>query len=477
MKKLILIFLAVLLIGGAAAGFYFFADSFVPNNNDDDVAQPVTQMDFRGQELPDLEQLAQMTQLEYLDLRETGLTTEQYLALAEQLPNCEIIWSVPFQGQHYDNHNTTHLHITQLTEADIAQLAFFPNLTQIDASGCHDYALLQQLQEQYPQCNLSYQISLGGKLLEHTVTTLKVQDPDLSELKSALPYLAKLQSVELTGTLPTNEELHQMQLAFPQIQFVWSFNLCGREVKTTDFMVDLSNIPLQDTQEIEAALPYFYNLERVEMCECGISNEEMDALGKRNPDVRFIWTVSIGWKIRLRTDATALIPLKYETVVGNYETANLKYCVDMVCLDLGHHEVTDLSFVTYMPKLKYLVLADSPIEDISPLAGHPSLEYLELFVTNVRDYSPLISCPNLKDLNICYAAPRDASALVQMTGLENLYIKTGGVPYYIDELLQALPNTNIVYDSSKDSHATGDGWRKLPRYYEMRDMLGMHYMD
>ena len=90
MKKLILIFLAVLLIGGAAAGFYFFADFFVPNNNDD-VAQPVTQMDLRGQELPDLEQLAQMTQLEYLDLRETGLTTEQYLALEEQLPNCEII--------------------------------------------------------------------------------------------------------------------------------------------------------------------------------------------------------------------------------------------------------------------------------------------------------------------------------------------------------------------------------------------------
>lgn len=475
MKKFILIFLAVLLIGGAATGFYFLTDFFAPNNND--ISQPVTQMDLRGQTLPDLEQLAQMTQLEYLDLRETGLTEAQYRMLAEKLPSCEILWSVPFQGQPYANHNTTHLRITQLTEADIAQLAYFPNLTEIDASGCYDYAVLQQLQTQCPQYSLRYQVQAGGKLWEPTTTSLEIQNPDLSELKSVLPYLQELQTVTLTGTLPSNEELHQLQLAFPDICFVWNFTLCGVEVSTIDFIVDLSGVPLENTLEVEAALPYFYNLERVEMCECGISNEEMDALGKRNPDVRFIWTVSIGWKIRLRTDATALIPLKYETVVGNYETANLKYCVDMVCLDLGHHEVTDLSFVTYMPKLKYLVLADSAIEDISPLAGHPSLEYLELFVTNVRDYSPLISCPNLKDLNICYAAPRDASALVQMTGLENLYIKTGGIPYYIDELLQALPNTNIVYDSSKDSHATGDGWRKLPRYYEMRDMLGMHYMD
>ena len=70
-----------------------------------------------------------------------------------------------------------------------------------------------------------------------------------------------------------------------------------------------------------------------------------------------------------------------------------------------------------------------------------------------------------------------SKGLAAFLGLENLYIKTGGVPYYIEQLQQALPNTNIVYDSSKDSHATGDGWRKLPRYYEMRDLLGMHYMD
>ena len=474
MKKLLIILLAVLLIGAAAAFLCFGTDLFAQDGGA--TTPPVTQMDFRGQALPNLEELAQQTQLQQLDLRDTGLTVAQYQMLAQKLPDCNISWSVPFQGQYYSN-DITQLQVTQLTQEDAALFAFFPNLTQLDVSGCDDYALLTQLQEQHPQWSLRYQVSVAGQVLKHTATALTVQDPDLSELEAVLPYLPQLETLTLTGTLPANQEIHQLQKAYPDICFVWSFPLCGVEVSTMDSMIVLSNIPMESTQEVESALPYFNNLERVEMCDCGISNEEMDALGKRNPETRFIWTVSVGWKIRMRTDAVYLMPSKYETILDNNDTYNLKYCTDIVCIDIGHHDVTDISFVTYMPHLKYLVLADTAISDISPLAGLQELEYLELFVTNVRDYSPLIQCPNLKDLNICYAAPKDASALVQLTGLENLYIKTGGVPHYIDELLQALPNTNIVYDSSKDSHSTGDGWRKLPRYYEMRDILGMHYMD
>ena len=474
MKKFLIILLAVLLIGAAACFLYFGTDLFAPDEGT--VPPVVTQVDLRGQTLPNLEELAQQTQLTWLDLRDTGLTVEQYKALASSLPHCEILWSVPFQGQYYPNDTTT-LQVTQLTEEDAALLAYFPGLTQLDASGCYDYALLKQLQEQYPQWDIRYQVSVAGQTLEPTATALTVQDPVLAELEAVLPYLPQLETLTLTGTLPANEEIHKLQVAYPDVCFVWSFPLCGVEVSTMDSLIVLSNIPMESTQEVESALPYFNNLERVEMCDCGISNEEMDALGKRNPETRFIWTVSVGWKIRLRTDALYLMPTKYETIIDNNDIANLKYCIDIICIDLGHHQVTDISFVQYMPHLKYLVLADTQISDISPLAGLQELEYLELFVTNVRDYSPLIQCPNLKDLNICYAAPRDASALVQLTSLENLYIKTGGVPYYIEELQQALPNTNIVYDSSKDSHSTGDGWRKLPRYYEMRDILGMHYMD
>ena len=475
MKKFwIILLVIVLVLGAAAAGvlYYYRETSCVVGEYVVDKTE--TRLDLRGMWIPPLDEITQLTQLQWLDMRDTGLTTEQYLYLKQQLPNCEILWSVPFQGAYYSL-DTEILSITQLSESDINQLVYFPKLTQIDALGCTDYAALQTLQAQYPQFDVLYEIAIADHSLAYTATELTLQDPALSELEAVLPYLPEMQTVTLTGVLPANEEIHKLQLAYPNICFIWSFTLCGVEVTTQDTIVDLSNIPMESTQEVEAALPYFNCLERVIMCDCGISNEEMDALGQRNPDVRFVWTVSIGYNVRLRTDATYFMPYQHKAYLTDADTANLKYCIDLICIDLGHMEVSDVSFLRYMPHMKYLLIAISPVADISPLAGLQELEYAELFYSNIQDYTPLLSCPNLRDLNICYATPPDASVLVQLTWLENLYIKEWKPIPYIDELRAALPNTNIVYLSYESPSSTADGWRKLPRYYAMRDLLGMPY--
>lgn len=38
---------------------------------------------------------------------------------------------------------------------------------------------------------------------------------------------------------------------------------------------------------------------------------------------------------------------------------------------------------------------------------------------------------------------------------------------------EALPNTEFV---TNQESSTGGGWRTSQNYYDMRDMLGMHYM-
>ena len=476
MKKFWIILLAVVLVlgGAAAGGFYYFQENYCVVNGQA-LPKNQAQLDLRNTELPPIEELAQLTQLQQLDLRDTGLTTEQYLQLKQQLPNCEILWTVPFQGQYYPQ-DTASLHIAQLSEGDIAQLAHFPDLTQIDAMDCTDYAALQALQAQYPQCDVRYQIAIGGQKLKSTATELALEDPDIAEMEAVLPYLPQLTTVTLTGNLPANEELHKLQVAYPNVRFIWHFQMFGLDVSTQDYIIDFSKIPMESTQEVEAALPYFYDLERVIMCDCGISNEEMDALGKRNPDIRFVWTVSIGPNVRLRTDATYFMPYQYGAHLNNSHVANLKYCIDLICIDLGHMDVSDVSFLQYMPHMKYLLIAISPVSDISAVAGMQELEYAELFTTKIRDYSPLLSCPNLKDLNICYATPDDYSVLAQLTQLETLYIKEWTPRDYIDELQEALPNTKIVSRSKESPSSTADGWRKLPRYYAMRDLLGMPYL-
>ena len=477
MKKFwIILLVAVLVLGAAAAaGYYYFQENYYVVNGEV-LPKAQTQLDLHGTELPPIEDLVQMTQLTQLDLRDTGLTTEQYLYLTQQLPGCEILWSVPFQGQYYPQETTT-LSITHLSQNDIDQLVYFPQLTKIDALKCTDYAALQALQAQFPQYDVQYEIVIADQKLAYTATELTLQDPDLGQLEAVLPYLPKLQTVTLTGNLPANEEILKLKVAYPKVRFIWSFELFGVAVTSQDTIVDLSNIPMESTDAVEASLPYFNQLERVIMCDCGISNEEMDALGKRNPNIRFVWTVSIGPNVRLRTDATYFMPYQYGAHLNDSHTENLKYCIDLICIDLGHMDVSDVSFLRYMPHMKYLLIAISPVADISPLAGLQELEYAELFYSNIQDYTPLLSCPNLKDLNICYATPPDCSVLKQLTQLENLYIKEWTPVPYIDELRAALPNTTIVSVSRESCSSTADGWRKLPRYYAMRDLLGMPYFN
>ena len=468
MKYVVVILLAALLFS-LMAGYDYFHSNYIILNGDV-LSQDVTQLDLSNGELSEAAKLVQLKNLVHLDLQNTGITEKQYQVLAENLPNCNIVWSVPFQGQYYSN-DTESLRITQLAEEDIALLSYFPNLSQIDASGCRNYTELQALEAQFPDCTVLYQVSVAGQELEHTVTALTVNNPNVSDLEAALPYLPHLQTVQFTGQLPSNEELHQLQEAYPNICFIWDFLLYEVKVSTTDSIIDLSGIPLENTQELESALPYFNNLEKVIMCDCGISNEDMDLLGQRHPEVRFVWTVSIGYYIQLRTDTTCLAPQQYNTVLSDYQTANLKYCVDMVCLDLSSNNITDVSFLAYMPHLKYLTLANTGVSDISACAGLQELEYVELFLTNVRDYSPLLSCPNLRDLNICYSTPYDGSALCQLTQLDNLYIKDWRTLPYEEALVQALSNTNIVFYTSEDISSSGSGWSDLPNYQKMYDML------
>ena len=87
----------------------------------------------------------------------------------------------------------------------------------------------------------------------------------------------------------------------------------------------------------------------------------------------------------------------------------------------------------------------------------------------LQDFSPLVGCTSLEDLNIGLTYP-SVEPLMQMTWLKNLWMVDRGGAY---QLSQALPDTKIV--ASADV-TVGAGWRNLPNYYKMRDMLGMEYM-
>ena len=155
------------------------------------------------------------------------------------------------------------------------------------------------------------------------------------------------------------------------------------------------------------------------------------------------------------------------------QSQDLKYCEDAIVVDIGHSYVKNLEWVKGMPNLKYLILAHNWLRDLSPLSSCKNMVYLELFWNKyIEDYSPLVECTSLKDLNISgtYA---DIEPLYQMTWLDNLWANGCGLSESEQaELREHLPNTTV---STLVGDYTVGGWRQVPGYYAMRDLMGLPY--
>ena len=429
-----------------------------------------TELNFFGQPLNHPESLIKFPHLQKLDLRGTPLTLAQFNSIRQAHPDCEILWDVPFQGRTYSS-DRTHLTITSLSEEDLSILSLFPNLQSIHAEGCRDYKNLLALHNRLPQCRLVYSIEIFGTEYDHSSTHLSVPGQDLDVLSELLGYFPNLQSVTLLDPTADPDQLRAFRDEHPSLSITWQLNIGGVLADESATTLDLTGVSLT-VEEVHRLITYLPNLTYLDLSGSGIPNEEMALLRDSYDDIKIVWTVSIGRYLRVKTDITWFMPVKYRVEVNTEDVYNLRYCQDIICLDLGHMDIENCDFVAFMPHLKYLLLADTHISDITPLTGLTELVYLELFMTNVTDYSPLLTLTALEDLNL-HHTQGDPNILAQMTWLKNLWWRRLDTPTQ-DMLRAALPNTHIEFICF---YSTDMGWRRLPNYYAQRDIMGMYYMS
>lgn len=481
MKKfwtVMLVSLVILGIGGYC-GYRYYHNTYLVLDGET-IRRDIPQLDFSGEALPDLEVVKQLQNLQELNLLDTGLTVEQYEDLQKALPGCKLLWELPFQGE-YLPLDTKALTLEQLSGEDMALLPYLPELESIDATAMSDLEMVMVLQEAYPQVAVTYQVAIAGQVLPMEATSLTVENADVAELMTQLAYLPEMADITFTGTAPANEAIGELKSAYPNITCHWNFTFFGQEVTSDTTEIDLSGIAMADVSELEAGLQYFNNLQKVVMCDTGLPSEEIDALWKRHPETRFVWNVKIG-KFWLRTDATTLMPFQYGyngtkgIKLYDKDCTEMKYLVDMVCMDFGHMGIQDVSFLAYMPNLEYLIIADAPITDISAMANLKKLKYLEAFLCNIRDISPLLGCTALEDINLSNNPMQDITVLGKIESLNNIWISGREWPYeQKQELNAAKPDAKIVY--YQDVGSTSKGWRSLDNYFNQRDLLGMWYMS
>lgn len=410
-----------------------------------------------------------------LDLRGTGISVEHYETLQELLPECDITWEIPFQGGFLPE-DTAELTFASLSEEEVAALSYLAELKQVDATGCTDYANLMALKDRFPKLKLRYDVVIGEQTYPHTTSEMHfdAEEPDGAELLEKLQYLPEMESIHFVQPQMAGEDLLALRQRYPDIAITWEKDVLGQTFCDDVTELDFSGTLLTSTEEMEEAMTYFPSLQKLILSDCGLDYEELAAYRDRVRDrYKVVWTVVCG-RISIRTDAESIMSYKYNMFdLQDKELVNLKYCEDMICVDLGHNYLRSCDWAAGMPKLKYLILAhNNGLRDISGLANCKELIYLEIGWTALRDLTPLLGCTSLEDINMKYVFC-DADVIVQMPWLKNVF--WSGCPERNFELLETASPDTYILTGEEDWNTRR--WRKLDNYFGQRDVLGMPYMN
>ncbi len=421
-----------------------------------------------------------------------GIPDWETLSMLEQkYPLINVNWGVELRGRYYSSATDVLILEESPDQHELKEkLRAFTELSKVSIN----YSRLTvddqlDLIREYPDLVFEWPVYIIPAGISSTVEMIDfagINSIDLDLLIRCAPLFTALKTIDFSGCSYSNDEMIKVAYAYSDTKVLWKFSIYGQEVSSLDEEIDFSGKKIEDTLEIENSLPYLIKLKKVIMSDCGLSNEEMDSLNKRHDDVRFVWTVYFGTGYHLRTDDKTFIaslffggPETGRNDLKDYNIGPIRYCTDLIAVDIGHQHVSDCSIFAEMKDLKWLIISMSNITDLSPLANCKELYFLEMFLCQVRDLSPLLECKKLRHLNICQCPTRESlDVLAQMTWLERCWM-SGGFTYddrldhdyvYSDDF---LPNT---MKRLRGLDHTGDGWRNYPAYFEMRDVFGVYYL-
>lgn len=420
-----------------------------------------------------------------LDLREEAVSESHYLAVKAQLPDCKILWNVPFQDGQVSS-DAAQLAINTLNEEDIRILkAYFPNLKQIDASGCQDYAMLAALAEQLPDCDVAYQVVLGAVSADPQTETLTLEPGsfDFDMLMANLVHLPELQSIHFPTAELTLEQQATLKEVFPDLAVTSTVMILGKEYDDQTTVLDLSAMTSADVEEVAAKLSMLPGLSEVQLMSASsgsrLTLEDVKKLNDAAPDVVFHYSFDFyGISVSTGDQEVVLKNIKTEDTAFPQQVRNLldvmENCERFVLEARGPYDkiwkvitdeelakireeyrdktkvvwrvyfgdngssLTDAQVIravygltddnskdlVYCENVRYLDVGHNEFLDYAEfLSGMKDLEVAILSGAPLKDLSPIAACKNLKFLEIanCLYLP-DINALKECTQLEMLNI-------------------------------------------------------
>ena len=435
---------------------------------------------------------AYSNRVDSLDLRQESISIEHYDQLKALLPDCEILWNVPFQNGTVSS-DSTEISVTTLSDEDIERLAvYFPKLKKVDASRCGDYAMLEKLQARLPELDVIYTVSLGGKSFapDSTELSLAPEDFDLDTLAANLPYLPQVNTLEFLRTDLTLEQVEQLRTNFPGITFAFTVELLGQEYGEDTTELDLSAMTSEQVVEVSQKLPMLPALEKITLTDgegnSQLPKEDVKTLQQSVPnaviDYSFdffgtvlstaeeevhIKNVKIGdegeSEVRAALD---LLPNCKRFVLENCQISNEVMAklrddyrdrtkvvwrvsfgkgsslTDAQILRAVYDLVdTNCANLTYLEDVRFMDIGHNEfLKESSFISGMKSLEYVIISGSMISDLKPFANCKNLKVLEAAFCEYiYSAEGLESCENLERLNIS-----YTHITDLSPLDNLNLV---------------------------------
>ena len=405
--------------------------------------------------------------------------------------------------------NARRVDLSGLTSADVQTaagiLASLPDVAVIDVGTCTlSGSELAYLQAVAPNARFSGTFRINGQDVSTRASSIDLKgltSDAVADTAAALSCLRHVEYIDLGDDSSglSWSDVGTIEAACPDAVTDYRFSFMDEQYTTADKLFNLRYKTMNDGgAAVRAILPYMNSCLYLDMDSCGVSDTDMDAIRQDFPDMKVVWRINFGSEhvYSVRTDVIKILASK-PSVGGLLSTEDvqcLKYCTDLMYLDLGHNDdIDDISFIANFPRLEVCIIAMDFFEDLSPIAACTNLEYLEIQTTLVHDLTPLANLKNLKHLNICKLCEDsgtviDLSPLMGLDQLERLWI--GCVTKYpdgqLEELQAALPNT-LIDTEAVDPH--DHQWRQIswdientgvivyhPRYIRLRDQFGYTYL-
>ena len=453
---------------------------------------------------------------ESLDLREEDISIAHYDAVHSQLPECDILWMVPFQGGKQSS-DITSLTLEKLSREDMERLSYFPKLKTIVAA-FEDYAILEELMAVRPDLEVAYQVSIGPQKLDPGTETLTLEpgEFDYDTLLENLLHLPGMKTITFRMSELTQDQVAALSAAYPDIAISCTVEILGQEYDTETTALDLCAMASDQVEEVAQKLSLLPNLETVDLSGCGASQltkADVKVLQAAAPGVLFDYTFEFFGQTLSAADEEVVFK---NVKMGDEAEEELRLTLDLLpnckrfVLDNCHfsdevlakvredyrHQtkvvwriwfgkgttLTDAEIIRAVYDLsdkncKDLIYCEDArfvdfghngddgnyLHDCSYVAGMPKLEAIILSSAYISDLSAFANCKELKMLEIAFCGMvTDISPLANCEKLEMLNISFTGVTDLSP--LDKLPITHLCamnYSGKRASQEEQDRFQQL----------------